>query len=121
MLMGQRPACVCSRPVCDQPGRRLTTAELLRLVGIKPLCLHLPPCVSEAQFATMASATVCVPVLARVTFNLCKAWGIVPMHAKALRLQSINHRRFGRCLGRLPGSILAWSVLFLAGCSSVAG
>ena len=114
-----RRACAAGLFVTNR-GRMLTTAELLRLVGINPLRLHLPPNVSEAQLATMVSATVCVPVLARVTFNLCKALGIVPMHAKALQLQPLNCCRIGRCLGRLPGSILAWSVLFPAGCS-VAG
>ena len=70
-------------------GRMLTTAELLRLTGINPLRLRVPPGVSEAQFAAMVRSTVCVPMLARVTINLCKALGIVPKHEKALQYQSI--------------------------------
>ena len=71
-------------------GRMLTTTELLRLSGINPLRLHVPPNVSEAQFLAMARATVCVPLLARVTINLCKALGIVPQHEKVGPCSNIN-------------------------------
>ena len=80
-------------------GRMLTIAELLRLTGITPLRLHVPPDVSEAQFAAMVSATVCVPMLARVTINLCKALGIVPMQEKALQHQSGNSSWGMQCWG----------------------
>ena len=70
-------------------GRMIRLAEMLRLAGIDPLRLHVPPNVSEAQFLAMVRATVCVPMLARVAINLCKALGIVPKHEQACGNQPI--------------------------------
>ena len=88
-------------------GRMLNRAEMLRLAGINPLRLQVPPAVSEAQFAAMVHASVCVPMLARVTLNLCKALGIVPKHAKVLQLNDASHARL--CLGHPMSIDHAWA------------
>ena len=64
-------------------GRLVTTAEMLRLHGINPKRLRMPPDVLESEFAAIVGRTTAVPVLARVTLRLCKALGFVPKLAQA--------------------------------------
>ena len=64
-------------------GRMMTTAEMMRLQGIHPMRLRLPHGVTEKQLAAMVRASVPVPLLARVSLNLCKAMGMVAKKAKA--------------------------------------
>ena len=66
-------------------GLMMTTTEMLKLQGIHPTRLRVPSGVTEKQFAAMVRASVAVPLLARVTLNLCKAIGIVARKAKAAR------------------------------------
>lgn len=63
-------------------GRMLTTAEMMRLQGIAPRHLKAPAGVTEQQFAGMIGDTMPVPLLARVTLQMCKATGIVTQRAR---------------------------------------
>ena len=64
-------------------GRMLTVNEMLRLQGINPKRLCIPPDVTDDAFAVIVGNTAAVPVLARVALRLCKALGIVPSLAQA--------------------------------------
>lgn len=62
--------------------RMLTTREMLRLQGINPSRLRAPAGVTDRQFAAMVGGAVPVPVLGRVTVQLCKTLGVVTRMAR---------------------------------------
>ena len=63
-------------------GTMLTTAQMLELQGVSPHRILRPKGVSERQFRYALGSAATVPVLARVTLNLCKSLAYVCRTAK---------------------------------------